>query len=557
MLKRIVCLFLSLAVMATMSFSLSVSAATSNVNDFEWYYENGCAIISGYYGTASDVVIPSKVGSSNTPVTEIGSWAFEDNTTIKSVTLPDTMTTIGDYAFWGCTNLTHITVPDSVTKVGMSAFYDTNLQNLREDKDFKYIGKVAYSYKGDYNYADIVFPEGTVGIAAGMFYVSKYVGPKSVVIPDSVKAIGEWAFKNCSVLESVTMGCGIEYIGEDAFDTYSDVTMYCYEGTNALGYAKVNGFDYVVLEKPAEPIDKYIIGDSNDDGVVDIFDATHLQMYIASLVGEDEVHLSASDVDDDSDISIMDATAIQFYLASFDIDYPIGDVVEVYPTETENRVRFDDFSLVLPEGWTYMFYYGDVFLCERANHEAGYDGTLITILKFDEKPDYNWGFTYLGTNGGSYYYSFLPTSVTYDPTNAYLREKYEAAKKEVSTTMDTFRFEDSTDGRTYFGDFSLDLPANLTYEGDEEEICFYSKYCYDNNVSGIGRGYVYSIVKTTASPSDFFESTKLLGEKNGYNYIRLFPTGFGYSSDSKANAERDKALHQEAEVTSSFKFIKQ
>lgn len=576
MFRRFASLSLVVAVMFTMIFSLSVSAATSTVSDFEWYFENGGAIISGYNGTASDVVIPSKVGSNNTVVTEIGSWAFEDNTNIKSVTFPDTVTTIGDYAFWGCTNLTYITVPDSVTNVGLSAFYDTNLQNLPEDDYFQYIGKVAYRYKGDFNYADIVYPEGTLGIASGMFYVSRYAGPKSVVIPDSVKVIGDWAFRNCSVLESVTMGDNVEYIGEEAFfgcgsletlvlpqtveeigneafENYYGITLYCYEGTYALRYAMQNGFDYVVLEKPTEPIDKYIIGDSNDDGVVDIFDATYIQMYIALLISEDKVHLSASDVDEDGDISIIDATSIQMFLASLDIDYPIGDVVEVYPTTTERRVRFDDFSLVLPDGWTYAIYNDCVALCEKSNRAAGWEGTLVSILMFDEIPDFNWGFTYLGENDGIYYYSWLPTSVTYDTMTTYLREKYETAKKEVSSTMATFKFEDTIDGRTYFGDFSLDLPDNLTYEGDEEEICFYSKYCYDNNVSDISRGCVYSIIKTTYSPSYFVESSKLLGEKNGYNYIRLFPLGFGYSSNSKANTERDKALNGESTLTSSFK----
>ena len=38
-------------------------------------------------------------------VVEIGSWAFANCKTIKSITIPESVTTIGSQAFAGCTNL--------------------------------------------------------------------------------------------------------------------------------------------------------------------------------------------------------------------------------------------------------------------------------------------------------------------------------------------------------------------------------------------------------------------------------------------------------------------
>jgi hypothetical protein len=83
------------------------------------------------------------------PVTEIGTFAFEDNknittvtfqegsplqtvgyrafkdcTNLKSIELPAGLTTIRSWAFDNCTKLTEITVPASVTVIEVSAFYD-------------------------------------------------------------------------------------------------------------------------------------------------------------------------------------------------------------------------------------------------------------------------------------------------------------------------------------------------------------------------------------------------------------------------------------------------
>lgn len=63
--------------------------------------------ITKYTGTESTVILPSTI--SGWPVTKIGEAAFQDNTTITSVTIPDSVTEIGANAFAGCTNLTSVT----------------------------------------------------------------------------------------------------------------------------------------------------------------------------------------------------------------------------------------------------------------------------------------------------------------------------------------------------------------------------------------------------------------------------------------------------------------
>lgn len=60
----------------------------------------------------------------------------------------------------------------------------------------------------------------------------------------------------------------------------------------------------------------YLIGDINNDGVVNVMDATELQKHIAGTTTLDDEALLRADVDSDDSINIKDATLIQKYSAS-------------------------------------------------------------------------------------------------------------------------------------------------------------------------------------------------------------------------------------------------
>ena len=54
----------------------------------------------------------------------IGDYAFFNNTSLTSVTMPGSVTSIQGYAFAGCSALTNVTIPSSVTYVGYEVFSD-------------------------------------------------------------------------------------------------------------------------------------------------------------------------------------------------------------------------------------------------------------------------------------------------------------------------------------------------------------------------------------------------------------------------------------------------
>ena len=150
------------------------------------------ATVSGYIKEKINTVIdiPQKIKSKGNVynVTSIGENAFQDCSTLTSVTIPDGVTSIGSSAFSSCTNLTSVTIPDGVTSISNSAF------------------------------------DGCESL-------------ESVDIPNSVMIIGENAFYGCSGLASVTIPDGVTNIGADAFLGCTSITdVYCYANPEELNW---------------------------------------------------------------------------------------------------------------------------------------------------------------------------------------------------------------------------------------------------------------------------------------------------------------------------------
>ena len=180
--------------------------------------------ITKYTGTESTVILPSTISS--WPVTKIGEDAFQDNTTITSVTIPASVTEIGSNAFAGCTNLTSVNYAGDWSNLtiqsGNPAVQDAANAPLF-DFDFTpdNTAAIVTNYKYNGAAADVTIPSRykgkpvtTIGHAA--FFNSAVT---SVTIPDSVTSISDSAFINCPQLTNISIPNSVTYIGFSAFNS--------------------------------------------------------------------------------------------------------------------------------------------------------------------------------------------------------------------------------------------------------------------------------------------------------------------------------------------------
>lgn len=201
------------------TFTVTVAAAT---NTFDFDLTTGT--ITKYNGTDTVVVIPPKISS--WPVTKIGEDAFQDNTTITSVTIPASVTEIGSNAFAGCTNLTSVNYEGDWSNLtiqsGNPAVQDAANAPLF---DFEFTpdntAVIVTNYKYNGAAADVTIPSRykgkpvtTIGHAA--FFNSAVT---SVTIPDSVTSISDSAFINCPQLTNISIPNSVTYIGFSAFSS--------------------------------------------------------------------------------------------------------------------------------------------------------------------------------------------------------------------------------------------------------------------------------------------------------------------------------------------------
>ena len=248
---------LGLVTFTAMVVICAVCAGAETFGDYEYsVLDDGTVKITGYNGSAETVVIPDTIDGKS--VTSIGNGAFEDCTSLTSVTIPDGVKCIGHSAFYECTSLKSITIPDGVTSIGGTAFSDCtsltsitipdsvtilnsftfsgckSLSDVNIPDGVTYVGDGAFSgtaicnnqteevkyidkwlVDSDNSVTDVAVKDGTVGISCGAF---SYCGQlKNISIPNSVKYVGGEAFYNCISLTNVVLPYGITNIGVSTF----------------------------------------------------------------------------------------------------------------------------------------------------------------------------------------------------------------------------------------------------------------------------------------------------------------------------------------------------
>jgi len=206
------------------AFGASVGFSQTFI-DGEWSYtlnESNEATITSYSGAGGAVVIPASVGGF--PVKTVGGGGSSpifgwSDTSVTSVTIPDSVTSIGEWAF-AYSSLTSVTIGNGVTSIGEWAFAYSSLTSVTIGNGVTSIGD--YAFSGCTSLTNVTIPDSVTGIGEWAF--SYCTSLTSLNIGNGVTSIGDNAFHGCTSLTSVTIGNGVTSIGEWAFSYCTSLT---------------------------------------------------------------------------------------------------------------------------------------------------------------------------------------------------------------------------------------------------------------------------------------------------------------------------------------------
>ena len=100
--------------------SESVGDSVVIQNGISYQIQNGTATLTDAKSVGGAVSIPQQVNGA--PVQFIADGAFQGNTAVSRIVIPEGVITVGTNAFYGCSSLTEVVVPDSVRLIGEGAF---------------------------------------------------------------------------------------------------------------------------------------------------------------------------------------------------------------------------------------------------------------------------------------------------------------------------------------------------------------------------------------------------------------------------------------------------
>lgn len=134
-------------------------------------------------------------------VESLGALAFHDCRGLSSLTIPNTVKSIGHECFWDARRLEEVVLPASIEMLDYNTFvHCDSLRRISIPEGVTSIGKDCFV--SCHSLAHVALPESLEEISRGAFYDCSSL--ESITIPASVSSIGDYAFIGCTSLQSVT-----------------------------------------------------------------------------------------------------------------------------------------------------------------------------------------------------------------------------------------------------------------------------------------------------------------------------------------------------------------
>lgn len=160
-------------------------------------------------------------------ITSVGDGVFYHCTSLETIHLPASLKTIGNNAFLNCLNLKSITIPSKVEAIGTNLFtYCLKLTSIDVDAENKnYVSDNGVlltkdkteliCYPSSKTGSEYEIPD-TVSKIRGRAFVQTEM--ENIVIPDSVKEIGDSSFFACDKLTGINIPASVESLRQSSIN---------------------------------------------------------------------------------------------------------------------------------------------------------------------------------------------------------------------------------------------------------------------------------------------------------------------------------------------------
>ncbi len=319
---------------------------------------------SAFYNCANlvSIVIPDGV-------TYIGDFAFSDCSSLRGITIPQCVTNISLAMLKNCTSLENVTIPKNIKTIDYAAFEGctslTDVYYIGSESEWNGIeigrnNEVLANATIHYNYtgANAKTANAIVSVGADSDEnVRTHTRENLVPDTEAVLVIMEGVADECSISTSPILYIAQTTVDADGiatFTSYGDFSDVSYwtaaiygqcshpECEWEIGYDATDYLDGLeiyactacgeVFDSRAIPAKnpggvQEFLGDANEDGKVNVKDATQIQKHVAGLLTLTDKGEKLADADGSTKVNVKDATAIQKWLAGIEIGSPIGQPV--------------------------------------------------------------------------------------------------------------------------------------------------------------------------------------------------------------------------------------
>lgn len=232
--------FLVPSLIAGVLAASSAAVYAAEEPNFTYTIINGEATVIGYTGEPVYIEIPDTL--EGCPVTQLRDNAFFNCSSLRQISLPQSVTKIGHHTFYACSSLESAALPASLEEIGMGAF------------------------SGCTSLSAVSIPGSLTALPESCFQNCSSL--TEVVIPAGTETIGDLCFSGCSSLSYVSIAGGTREIGGRAFYMCSSLkSIFLPPSVNRIefesvgfapdedGSAAVSGF--TVLGEPDSAAEKY------------------------------------------------------------------------------------------------------------------------------------------------------------------------------------------------------------------------------------------------------------------------------------------------------------